>query len=584
MNHHNSNNHSSSVFFTQHKETQLWPILALLIASPALAQRIPDAGSMLRDIERATGKSAIAPAPLAPIGPSATGVPLPEYAGAKVFVSGFRIEAKRFPEAELQDLLRDYTGREVTLAELQEAARKIGEYYRQHDYMAHAYLPPQTIQNGVVYINVVEGSLGQIKLDPSTATRLNADVAIGMVSHRIPPGEALRPGQLDEAIAVLNELVGIQRAASLLEAGAKEGQSDVVLRIEDGPMATGGLTFDNTGSKGTGNWQAAITGALNNPYGRGEQFQFNGLKSSGSSYARLGGALPLGPSGLRAELNASLMHYQVSDSVSPLDMNGDSWTSGFSLDYPLRRSAELSLTASTSFDYKRMTDSMGNTDIGDKEIAVGHASLSAMTHDNAFGGPGTNHFSVTATFGNLDILDRAQYEADQLTARSDGGYSKLQLSLSREQPITERVTLSVGVQGQMASGNLDSSEKFTLGGLYGVRAYPTGEASGDSGWLANLEAKWQVQETVQLSGFYDIGSIHQHSDTWTNWQAVPDQPNSYHLQGIGLGVQWTPSAAFQARAAAAYVIGDNPGHDLEGHHSDGTDDDFRAWLQVAINF
>lgn len=584
MTHHSSINHTANRFNPQASRKKLWTILALLVTSPVLAQRIPDAGSMLRDIERATGKSAVAPAPLAPIGPSPTGVPLPEYAGAKVFVSGFRIEASRFPEGELQALIRDYTGREVTLAELQEAARKIGEYYRQHDYMAHAYLPPQTVQNGIVQINVVEGSLGEVKLDPSTTTRLNAAVATGLVSHRVPPGQALRPGQLDETIAILNELPGVQRASSLLEAGAREGQSDVVLRIEDGPLATGGLTFDNTGSKGTGNWQAAFTGALNNPYGLGEQFQLNGLKSSGSSYARLGSSLPLGSSGLRAGLNASLMHYQVSDSVSPLDMNGDSWTSGFSLDYPLRRSAELSLTASASFDYKRMTDSMGNADIGDKEIAVGHASLSGMTHDSALGSAGTNHFSITATLGSLDILNRDQYEADQLTAQSDGSYSKLQLSLSRDQPLSERVTLSMGLQGQMASGNLDSSEKFTLGGLYGVRAYPTGEGSGDSGWMANLEAKWQVQDTLQLSGFYDIGGIHQHSDPWTNWAPVPDQPNNYHLQGVGVGLQWSPSAAFQARAVAAYVMGDNPGHDLEGHHSDGTDDDFRAWLQVAINF
>ena len=39
---------------------------------------------------------------------------------------------------------------------------------------------------------------------------------------------------------------------------------------------------------------------------------------------------------------------------------------------------------------------------------------------------------------------------------------------------------------QLSSKNLDSSEKFTLGGIGGVEAYPSGEASGDEGRKISL--------------------------------------------------------------------------------------------------
>jgi hemolysin activation/secretion protein len=538
----------------------------------------------LREIERSTGKRQVAPAPLSPTTRIPASVPLPERAGAQVFVSAFRIHATRFSETELQAVIKEYANRAVTLAELQAATRKIGDYYRQHDYLAYAYLPPQTIRNGVVEIAVVEANLGKIRMDPTAHTRLNPSVALGLVTHRSPPGQPLRPGQLDEAIAVLNELPGVQRATSLLAPGANTGESDAMLHIEDAPVARGSLASDNTGSEGTGQWQGFLSGSLDNPFGRGEQFQVNTLKSEGSSYARLGGSLPLGSSGLRVGANGSAMAYQVRESVSPLDLNGSSWTAGLSLDYPVRRSAGLSLTASTGFDFKHMVDRMADDLLGDKQIGVGYFSLSGQVRDDWFGG-GANLLAATVNLGSLDLSRNPdQYQGDQVTARTHGGYGKLHLSLSREQPIGNHVTLLTQLLTQWSPSNLDSSEKFSLGGFYGVRAYPAGEASGDSGWLANVEARWQIMDGLQLSGFYDMGWIRQHARLWAEWQPISGQPNDYRLQGVGLGMRWSPNAHFQTQALLAYAIGDNPGSDAAGNDSDGADNSLRAWLQLSLNF
>jgi hemolysin activation/secretion protein len=558
--------------------------LMVVVSMTAQAQRLPDAGTLLREIERTTGKTQNAPAPLLPMTPDAEDVPLPAQAGEKVLVNGFRIDASRFPDAELQALLKEYVGHSVTLAQLQAGTRKISDYYRQRDYLAYAYLPPQTVRDGLINIRVVEATLGQVNLDATAPTRLNTSILRGMVTQRAIPGQPLRPAQLDQAVAILNELPGVMQAQSLLKPGSNRGESDAVIRVEEAPLAQADVSLNNTGSKATDIWQTLVTGSIDSPLGRGDQLRFNLLKSQGDRYLWLGASTPLGASGRRFEVNASALEYAIQPSISPLDLKGRSTTAGAVLTQPLRRSSQLSLTATAGLEIKRMVDRMDEITLGDRQISVGSLGLTAMLRDRWLGG-GINHLDLRINIGNVDLTRRPeQLTGDQLTAHTHGSYQKLYLALSREQPVSQRVTMLATLLAQWTPTNLDSSEKFTLGGYYGVRAYPTSEATGDNGWLLNLEMQWQLRDSWRFSGFYDVGWIQQHAQPWTNWQTVANQPNTYQLQGVGLSLRWTPSPLFQAQAVIASAIGDNPGLDAAGHNSDGNDDKYHAWVQMTVHF
>ncbi|PQJ96601.1 ShlB/FhaC/HecB family hemolysin secretion/activation protein [Chromatium okenii] len=558
--------------------------LMLFISVTAQAQRLPDAGTLLREIERTTGKTQNAPAPLLPVKPDAEDVPLPEKAGETVLVNSFRIDAGRFPDAELQALLKEYVGHPVTLAQLQVGTRKISDYYRQHDYLAYAYLPPQTVHDGIINIKVVEAKLGQVKLDAAAPTRLNTSVLRGVVTQRAVPSQALRPEQLSAAVAILNELPGVAQAQSLLEPGTNLGESDAVIRVEEAPLAQADVSLNNTGSKATDMWQTFVAGSIDSPLGRGDQLRFNLLKSQGDRYLWLGASTPLGSSGRRIEINASALEYAIQPSISPLDLKGRSTTAGVVLTQPLRRSSRFSLTATAGLETKRMVDRMDEITLGDKQIRVAYLGLTSMLRDHWLGG-GINNFDLTLNIGDLDLTRRPeQFTGDQLTAQTHGSYQKLHLALSREQPLSQRVTLLTTLLAQWTPTNLDSSEKFTLGGYYGVRAYPTSEASGDNGGLLSLEMRWQLRDSWRLSGFYDVGWIQQHAQPWENWQTVANQPNTYQLQGVGLSLRWAPSPLFQTQATIASAIGDNPGLDAAGHNSDGNDDKYHAWVQMTVHF
>ncbi len=564
-------------------------LMGWMLVAPAATPtpNLPNMGGViLREAERSTGKHEMAPAPLVPAEQPPAEAPLPQQAGQTVFVTSFRIKATRFSEEELLKVLKDYVGRALTMAELQEAARKLGDYYHQHDFLAHAFLPPQTVRKGVVEITVVEGRLGEVQVDPSSTTRLDHKFAASLVQSRagINQGnQSLHPSALDEAVMILNEVPGVH-ATSTLAPGANESESIAVLKIEDGPMLGGSLTLDRAGSHSTGADRALTSVSLSDPLGHGEQFSAVNLLTSGSTYARLGAVVPVGISGLTLGVNGSALGYTVGGTLTPLDLNGFAWTLGLTAGYPIVRTSNFSLTGSATFDYKRMVDWGNHAMLDEKRIQVGTFGLSAMVKDDWMGG-GTNRLGATLSLGHLDLSNQpTSLAADQAAGRTNGTYGKLVFTAAREQPLIDKLTLSTNFQAQISHPNLDSSEQFSLGGQEGIRAYPPSEAGGDGGWMTNLELQWQATETAKLFTFYDIGGIQQHNQPWTNWQTVPNQPNSYTLQGAGIGATWTLSPSLQVKAMLAHTIGNNPGQNREGNDSDGNHHQIRGWAQAVFSF
>ena len=86
--------------------------------------------------------------------------------GGTIFVSDFKLEDSAFVSEEaVSAVLAPYRGRDLTMAELEEAVGKVTELYRQSGFpVARAYLPRQAIEGGVVTIRVLIGVYGSTEL------------------------------------------------------------------------------------------------------------------------------------------------------------------------------------------------------------------------------------------------------------------------------------------------------------------------------------------------------------------------------------------------------------------------------------
>ena len=173
-----------------------------------------------------------------------------------------------------------------------------------------------------------------------------------------------------------------------------------------------------------------------------------------------------------------------------------------------------------------------------------------------FGGGGVNSFFVALSAGTLDIQTPAALAVDQASARTNGSYQKLWFNLARDQRFTDALSVRAAVSGQLASKNLDQSEKMVLGGMDGVRAYPQGEAFGDQGYVASVEARWlltglseQVPGQLHLLGFVDGGEVTIDKNPWY----IGD--NTRDLGSVGLGMSWSDPGNFLVRTYYARKLG-----------------------------
>jgi hemolysin activation/secretion protein len=165
-----------------------------------------------------------------------------------------------------------------------------------------------------------------------------------------------------------------------------------------------------------------------------------------------------------------------------------------------------------------------------------------------------------------------------MTAQTNGHYSKLGFSLMRLQNVTEMVSLYAAVNGQLASKNLDISEKMELGGMNAVRAYPEGEAYADQGYVMTAEARLQLPKfadwqlgLIQLVGFVDTGTVLVNKDPWTSGD------NRRTLSGAGVGINWVDYNDFVVRTAYAFKLGN-------AQATSAPDRNGRFWIQAVKYF
>lgn len=551
---------------------RLLPFALLALSQSIFAQQLPGAGSQMQQI------------PPAPV-PQKT-VPKvelkPESAPAdlaadsvKVLVKRLRVTgAQAYSEAELLAVTGFRPGSELTLSDLRGMASRIADYYHRNGYfVAQAYLPAQDIKDGIVTIAVIDGHYGKVTLN--NQTNVSDQLANGLLGG-LNSGDPVASAPLENRLLLLSDLPGVQVKSTLIP-GASVGTSDLIVDLVPGRRISGSVDADNAGNRYTGTNRIGATVNFNEPLGLGDVASLRVLTAGdGLNYARASYQLQFGKA--TAGVAYSHLGYELGEEFASLQAHGTAKVASIYGSYPVIRSRDDSLYAGLVFDDKKFQDKVDtNGSVVDKKAQVLTASLSGNRRDN-FGDGGVTSYSLALSHGQVDLQTPAVRALDSVTAQSNGRFTKLGFSLARLQRLTDTVTLSAGINGQHASKNLDVSEKMELGGMYGVRAYPEGEAYADRGYVVNLEARWQLPKfsqalpgQVQLIGFVDAGAVTVNRNPWA------PGANTRHLSGAGVGVNWSETNNFMVRAYYAFKLGDEAA-------TSAPDKSGRFWIQAVKYF
>ncbi|WP_431098803.1 ShlB/FhaC/HecB family hemolysin secretion/activation protein [Polaromonas aquatica] len=494
----------------------------------------------------------------------------PSAGGPGIQVTGFVLSGNRsLPASELQAELREFVGLELDFAGLGKAATKITAYYRARGYLvARAYLPAQEIAGGLVTLGIREGVIGRVVAEPDANVRLDRTL-IDRHLAGLRPGEVIQENDLENTLLRLTDIAGVTIKA-VLRPSAEPGATDIVVKISEMSAITSRVSIDNAGSYYTGTNRLSANLSLNDALGQGETFSLNtqqsfeGMRIAGISYAQ-----PIGATGLSVGAGFAGLQYNIGKNLKEVQASGEAQISTVFLNAALLRSRRANINLSLAAEDRRFQDTTSATTV-DKSANFLSAGLSGDWRDDWTGAPASNSWNVRGGLGHLKKETPNDAALDRFTANAAGDYKKLNLSFSRLQQLGGGFSLLGAVTAQYADKNLDASEKMSLGGVNGVRAYPAGEAAGDEGLLARLELRKTLgvvgNSVVEGALFADAGRVTINKRPWDN----SENRASRYGYGVGLNI-YNKDLVFNASIAVSPGV--NPSSEPKSAR--------RLWLSVS---
>ena len=547
-------------------------------ATPATAKAIAPANGAA---EQAASPNAAAKAPKPASTTPAANTPATNTATpnadtpAQFTFKGFKFEGNTVYSSDtLTRLIAKQVPVVKELSDIQSAAQTVANRYQEDGVLARVDLLPQDLTEGIVTITITEGKFSGARMESANSAKLPPELLTRMVEKAQPVGAPVRLSNMDRATMLLNEVPGVQ-ANVRLSTGQSEGQTEALVQVQDKNPWDGQLTLDNTGSVSTGISRFSSQFNRYGMFGRADVGSLQYMHSQGLDYLRLGYNEPLGYGGARWGLNTEYTHYAViSDSYDSLDLHGPSNSLSLYVSQPWIRRRDLSSDWLVTAEHKNFTN-ISSFSASQYKLDNLSATVSMTSQDSLWRG-GENNASLQLQRGFV------YYDT---TNSLDGGFTKWRLNMSRKIKIKDSQALLLSYQRQWANRNLDSSEKFSIGGASSVRAYPGGETSGSEASLFSAEWQHDLQwnkQPYKLSAFYDLGSVTKYK---YNDSGVAN--NSYSLQGVGLWIgtsipnRWGQS---QWRATWSHRLGSNPAALSTGSDADGTYYLNRFWLSASQVF
>jgi len=542
--------------------------LALLALSSVLAfaqtpptSVAPDAGSILRETRE--------PFRLPP--PSPNLLPkLPEPKPAlgnqpklRVKVSAFTFSGNTLiPEEELQAKVQEFIGKELNFEGLNDAATEVRAYFRGRGYfLAQAYLPEQTIRNGVVEIAIIEGRWGVIELDKKPATNISTRLLAGILGAHIQQGDVITETGLERPLLLINDLPDAT-VTTELRPSETVGAADLRVNVDPGTGPFSGyVDADNQGNRFTGEYRFGVNLNWNQPAQWGDRLTARVFTTDEHMwYYRLAYDLPVGYWGTRIGVSYSRFDYALGKEFASLLANGEGEVTSVYGFHSMVRTRNTNLLLSFGGDYKKLVDRVQSTTpttTTEQNIYTYHAGVVGDFRDALFSG-GLNAYTLTYTWGNVGT-SAAAVGTD--VRNTQGDFYKWNFDVRRQQRLTDAASFLISGSGQLASKNLASAEKFSLGGPNGVRAYPVGEATGDSGVTWQSELRYIVPGMKVFNGdvtalaFFDYGAakINQEPARDPTTGVVTDSQNIRSFSGYGLGGSLGKEGDFQLRVTASWA-------------------------------
>ncbi|MGG6296814.1 ShlB/FhaC/HecB family hemolysin secretion/activation protein [Leptolyngbya sp. AN02str] len=449
-----------------------------------------------------------------------------------------------FSAEELAEITAPYTNRDLSFAELLQVRTAITQHYVSQGYTTSgAFIPPQTPEDGVVRIQVLEGRVEDITITGNRRLR----PAYVRSRLRLAAEAPLNVNQLLEGLQLLQLDPLIETISADLQAGVRPGTNVLDVEVQESRSFRLTPSLDNARSPSVGSFRRQLELSEANLLGFGDALSLSYSNTDGSNGIDASYTLPINPRNGTLRLGFGTTTSNVIEApFNALDLQAVSRYYELSFRQPVAQSPTEEFALGVTFSRQESQTELGFDNIGPFPLSPGADS------------EGRSRISALRFF--QEWTRRSRQEVLAFRSQVSLGLDLLNSTVNQDAPDSR--FLAWRGQGQwvrvlapdslflirgdvqFADSALMPLEQFGLGGQSTVRGYRQDTLLSDNGALLSSEVRLpilrvnSVDGLLQLVPFIDVGVA---------WNQGNSDLDTNFIAGTGVGLLWQMGDRFSSR-------------------------------------
>ena len=447
---------------------------------------------------------------------------------------------------EVNNVVKQLVGKNVFISDIQKAIDEINNLYAQKGFVtAKAFLPEQTVQNGHIYIELVESKIGNITVQENRWTKSK------YITDRLPQkqGQLFDIVELEKDILDFNRYNEGVRLSANLKAGEENGTTDIEITADEKlPFHLVGI-MDNAGRYQTGRLRGGAMIYADSLFGVRDRLSIGSYFAGGAISPFADYNIPVNKKDGRVGFMYSSTFAKIKyGPYEPLDLKSKSYIYSLYYSQPLVRKPGFELKSYAALNYKRARTSLFDDMIGLglDEITSADVALN-MRKDTKYG---IWYLNQGVSYA-VPIFD------------SESSYVKIAGGAVRLHDFSHGIIGQLRTNYQVIPNNkhIPYLDQFQTGGLATVRGYQEGILMGKNGYFASGELMFPILPREikghAFLGRYVKGAVFaDHAGVFAT--ACEDYyDGSYFLASIGMGLRVQLPGDLSARLYWGYPLINN---------------------------
>ncbi|WP_442941282.1 ShlB/FhaC/HecB family hemolysin secretion/activation protein [Nostoc sp.] len=449
-----------------------------------------------------------------------------------------------FKPEQFAAITNPFVGRELTFAELLQIKNAITKLYTDNGYVTTgALITPQTLEVGTIKIQVIEGSLQEIKIIGNR--RLSSKYIRDRI--QLGAGKPLNIPRLLEKLQLLRLDPRIQNLSAELQTGVHPGSNILQVEVEEAKTFNLTASLDNGRSPSVGSFRRGIDLQEANLLGLGDTLSVGYANTDGSNTINANYTLPINAHNGTVFFGFSQgWNHVIEKPFSVLDIQSN--TRSYELGYrqPLIQKPTQELAIGLSFSRQESQTELGLDNIGPFKLspgadANGKTNISALRFFQEYTQRSNQYVFAARSQFSLGV---DWFDANVSNNEPDSRFFAWRGQAQWVRQLAPDTLFLVRGDLQLAADSLVPLEQFGLGGQLSIRGYRQDALLTDNGLLLSAEFRVPIVRAAKIGGVLQLTPF---IEVGKGWNVKGENPSPSTLFSTGLGLLWKQGDHFSAR-------------------------------------